>query len=556
MTPRSNPTRLALGSAALVLAAVVAVSCSTAPPPLESGSGGDGQDADVADLVPVEPFELITTTTADNPQRFEVGRLIAEAWSEAGIPVELATYSPDEMTRRAFTSKEFDTYLIEYVMNVDRLDPNDFLSRFYSGNAGADGSNLSGYQDPEFDQLYEDQLAAADDAERGELVDRAQAKLAADVPIGLVLHPTNVGPYNARDWSDAVDAAEAPAYNLWSLLEMEPTGERRTLVVAVIAGATTLNPVAATDVGDKLPVSYLYDTLVRIGPDGGPQPWAAESVETDGATVRARLREGMLFHDGTPVTAADVKFTFDYLVQHAAPAYAARLAQLESVQVDGDTVVFQLAEQSAAFESVVLSTVPILPRHVWEPITDPLGYDNAAPIGSGPFAFESFRRDSALRLTANADHFRAPRADGVVLAVYGNRDAMIGALETGDADLVSVPLTTSQAGRFDGSSSVGLIERPGYGWIGVHYNMRKPPFDDVAMRRALTLALPSQDIIDIVYEGSAQPAGSVIAPSVRWGDPDVTPQPFDPDAARAELEAAGYVFDGDTLYYPPGAGGR
>ncbi|NED96377.1 hypothetical protein G1H11_13785 [Phytoactinopolyspora alkaliphila] len=551
MKPRSAATRATSAGAALILSAMVTVSCTTGPPPQGTDGDGEANVADVESLTPVQPFEFITTTTADNPQRFEVGRIIVESWEQLGIPVELATYSPDEMARRAFSTKEYDTYLIEYSPTVERLDPNDLLSRFYSGNAGDDGSNLSGYQNPEFDELYDKQLVAVDQESRADLVRRAQELVAEDVPVGLLLHPTYVGPYNAEDWSGAVDAAEAPAYNFWSLLEMTPTGDRATLVTATIAGTNTLNPLVATGIEDRLPVSYIYDSLVRIGPGATPELWAAESVDVDGTVVTVTLRDGMAFHDGTPVTAEDVAFTFQYMKEHEALAFASRLAQVDDVSVDGDQVVFELAQPSAAFETVVLGSVPILPRHIWEEIDDPLGYDNAEPVGSGPFEFDSQRRDAELRMTANEEHFSPPNADGLVLTVYGSRDAMIGALETGDADLLSVPLTIPQAARFDGSADVGVIETGGYGWLGVHYNMRKPPFDDVRFRRALSMLIPAEDVIDIVYDGSGEPAGSIIAPVLPWNNPDVAPLPYDPDGARAELEAAGYVIDAGTLYYPP-----
>ena len=104
----------------------------------------------------------------------------------------------------------------------------------------------------------------------------------------------------------------------------------------------------------------------KVPPEVEPEPWAASDITfVDDTTVEVTLREGMTFHDGEPVTAADVAFTLDFLSAIESPAFASRLTGLESVEaVDDLTVTIRLAEPSAAFPTVALAAVPILPRHV------------------------------------------------------------------------------------------------------------------------------------------------------------------------------------------------
>ena len=506
---------------------------------------------DVEGLRPVEPFTVLTKTAADDPRRFEEARLIVEAWQAAGIPAELEAVDSAEVSERGFANKEFDTYLIAYDPTLERLDPDDFLSRFWSGTAESDGSNLSGYRNDEYDELYLGQLRAGTDEERMDFVREAERLLSEEQPAAPYLRQTIGSAYNSGDWTGAVSALGNPVYHIWNSLQMRPTGDRRTLVVGVIAETQTLNPVTATTSEAAITLSHIYDSLVRIGPEGEPVDWAASDVQVEGSTVEVTLRDGMTFHDGRPVTGEDVAFTIDYLLENEAPLYAAKLDGVTSTSVEGDTVTIKLDSPSASFVPTALATVPILPKHVWEGV-DPADFANDQPVGSGPFAFESRKLGASLELQAFEDHFQPPEADGIIWATFGSIDAEIGALQQGEIDILGDFLSVSQLDALKDADRVTVQEETSHGWNGVHFNMRREPFNDLHFRRALAALIPVDDIREIVLRGGGEPTSTVLAEQLPWHDTELEDLSRELEAATQEMEEAGYVIGSDgTLYYPP-----
>lgn len=530
------------------LVAVMAISLSAAA--CTSGVSAPAKniekDGTSYELVPT--FQLLTKTAADDPRRFEATRLIVEAWQEAGIPVEIRPLADAELTGRTFTSKNFDAYLIEYSGTSSRLDPSDFLGRFTSANAEESGNNVSGYQNLGYDALFQDQFKALSDDDRKELVDAGQQMLYDDQPVSTILHPRAYVPWNSKGWSGAVNAAIGPGWNFWSALRMMPKGSRASLVVGGVTEAKTFNPLTATLLEEQVPLALMYDSLMRLDEAGEPKPWAASDVQFQGNTVVATLRGDMKFHDGKPVTAEDVKYTYELLKAEDAPLYASRLAEIAKVAIDGNQVIFTLEQPSSSFATTTLSEIPILPKHVWSRVDDPVSAANENPVGSGPFEFAGRELGRRIVLEANKAHFQAPKADKLIFALFGSRDAAIQAVGTGEADVLSGPISATQAKQIEGKPSVSVMEADGFGWVGVHYNLRKPPFDNVHLRRALSHLIPTQDIIDIVYDGGAIPASSVIATQLNWHNKKLKPYAYNVDVAVQQLEAGGFVVEDGELY--------
>ncbi|MQA80264.1 MAG: hypothetical protein GEV10_17570 [Streptosporangiales bacterium] len=527
-----------------------------------TGTGGDSGDdefdglrpvaQDVSGRTRVPAIRLLTKTAAEDPRRYEQTRLIAERWKTAGIPAQLTPVRGTELTRRAFTSKDFDAFVVTYDPTPERLDPDDFLRRFTTANATEAGSNNSGFANASYDKYYAAQRSATTEKERRTAVFAAQKLLYEQQPARPFAHLAIAGAYRSDRWANIEKAAGNPVFNIWNSIGAKPTTGRRNLVVGTIAEPPTLNPVALDTTEALLPLSHVYDSLVRIGPDGNLRNWAADDITENGETVTARLRPGMRFSDGSPVTAADVAFTIDYLVEEKSPLFGPKLEEVESVKTSGRTITITLKAPSAAFVSTVLSQMPILPKHVWRKVQDPTTYANASPVGSGPFSFASRNLGSELRFTANRSHFFAPRIDGLTMAVLGSFDAEVGALGRGDIDMIGDQQSVAQLKTIQNKPDIAIVKTDSFGWSGVHYNMRGAPFDDLHFRRALSYLVPVQDIIDIALDGQGRPAGSVIAPSLReWYDPSLEPYPYDPQAAMKELRKAGYAFDEDgVLYYP------
>ena len=524
--------------------AAPATTAAEAPAPTEAADPTEG-------LREVPTLRIITKTAAEGPPRYEQARLIAESWTAAGITAEIEPVESSELGRRGFTVKDFDVYIIIYDPTTDRLDPENFLARFTTGKAVENGSNLSGYTNPAYDDLYQAQVNATSFDERLTAVHEMQQLLSDDQPVAPFIHIVIGGAYNSADWTNFVKSVGTPVYHFWNAISLTPTGGPEPLVIGVTSGADTLNPVVAATSEAAVTIAHMYDPLLRIGPDGDLVNWAASDYSIDGATVSVTLREGMTFHDGEPVTGDDVAFTFNYLVEKESPLYGGRLSPVESVTANGNNVEITLSAPNAAFVTTALAQVPILPEHVWSAIDDPSAFANDDPVGSGPFKFESRALGEDLRLAAHTDHFSPPAAPGLVWAVFGSLDGLLAAIETQEIDVLGDFVSLTQLSLLEGVEGVAIESNTGHGVNALHYNMRREPFCDKHMRIALSYLVPTEDMVDIVYEGVAAVSNGIIAPPL-WANPDVGPVPYDPDAARAHLETAGYVFGDDgTLYYPP-----
>jgi peptide/nickel transport system substrate-binding protein len=538
--------------AAFTAAVLLTAACTSG-----GANSDDGLNRPVADnvtgLTAVPKIGVLTKTAAEDPRRFEQARLIVEAWNAAGIPAELQAVRGAEVTRRAFTSKDFDAYVVTYDPTPERLDPDNFLARFISANAGDAGSNISGFRDRAFDKLYAEQRLAQSPALRRQQVEEAQKILYDKLPARPFAHLVVAGAYRSDRWDGIQKALGNPVFNVWNSIAATPKTDRKTLVVGTISDPPTLNPVTLETSEAQLPLSHIYDSLVRIGADGKLVNWAAQSLTTNGTVITVRLRAGMTFSDGKPVTADDVAFTIKYLVDKKSPLFGSKLDDVaQAVATASDTVQITLKQPSSSFVGTALSQMPILPKHVWQPIADPARFANAKPIGSGPFTFASRKAGSELRLTANKQHFSAPKSDGLVMTILGSFDAEVGALNQGDIDMLGDQQSVAQLKSVRDNPSIAVLESESFGWSGLHFNLRKAPFDDPAFREALSLLVPTQDIIDVALEGAAKPAGSVIAPTLTdWHDDKLQPYPTDPQRAMDVLGKAGYVFDAKGVLYAP-----
>ncbi|WP_157181058.1 ABC transporter substrate-binding protein [Actinopolymorpha alba] len=548
-------TRRVALRAGFLSAGAVLVGCSTGGKNFSSETAVERPVAEnVAGRKSVPAIELLTKTAAEDPSRYEQSRLVAEAWQQVGIQVKLVALRSAELTRRTFTGKDFDVSVTTYDPTAERLDPDNFLSRFYSANATEAGSNLSRYASASYDRLYEGQRGAIEEAERMRLVSRAQRMLYDHQPARPIVHMRIGGAFRSDRWSGIQRAVGSPVANIWNLVAATPTTARRKLVIGTTFEPPSLNPASVETSEAQIPLSYIYDSLVRIGRNGDIENWAATSVGIAGARITAKIRPGMSFSDGQPVTPADVAFTIDYLIKQKSPLFATKLEVVSSVSVDGDAVVIRLKQPSAAFVPVVLSQLPILPRHVWEKVPDANRFPNDKPIGSGPFTFASRRLGEQLEYAANRGHFSAPKVDSVAFAVLGSLEAEIGALESGEVDMLGDFMSATLLKKLEGKPGVTILSVDSHGWVGLHYNVSRKPFDDRHFRRALSFLVPSQDIIDVVLEGEGKAAGSVIAPNTRWHDKSIGALPTDPKAAMRELKAAGYAFGKDDRLYYPSAG--
>lgn len=502
----------------------------------------------------VPPVGLLGTTSDYSPQRYNMMRMIVAGWKKLGVNAYIDPTKYEAMIKRAFRSKRFDAYIINWSPKLVRLEPNVFLrTMLTTENAGWDGINVSGYQNPAYDKLADAQKVALGVKDRKAIVDFIQEFLYERQPHHAFMHQNNFRAYNQTNFKDVVLAPGTGPWSFWTDWSATPTGSQRIFRQSGVADFKTLNPIMAQLITDQWLLAHIYDTLMRIGPDAKPQLWAATGFKwLDAQTLDVTVRTGMKFHDGKPVTMEDIAFSFEY--GRKSGYLLSFMDNLESTEILGnDQLRFKLKEPDAGFLFTVLCQVPILPKHIWGAIDNPATFANSNPVGSGPFKFDYHRRDEELSLKAYKEHFAPPKNDGFLFVVYGNQEAIVGAMERGEIDSCgSASLDPLQAERLGKNTDVKIVAPLSFGMYLLEYNTRIPPWNDVHFRRAVSYAVPVPTMINRVWDGHGVPAGAMLSPENKfWHNSDLPPWPYDLEKAKQELVKAGYEWDDEgRLYYP------
>ncbi len=500
----------------------------------------------------VPSVEIFTTTESYDPIRYEGAFIIAEAWRELGLDVSVRPMEFGTLLDRFYSEQDFDATILGWSGRVDRLDPQFFLGTLDSRQAGLGANNPGGYSNPDYDALYDAQGAEFDIDARRDIVHEMQDLYMGDVPVVILFHRDEVVAYNNTAFTNMNAMAGEGLYSEWVPMEAEPVGDRRTLRIGGPQEPDNVNPLASTSVWGWKWMRLYYDRLVRLSPDVEPLPWAAETVEAvDDVTVDVTLREGMTFHDGESLTAEDVAFTFDYYMNSEYSYFNSYLAPIESVEVTGDlSVRFNLTEPSAPFATITLSQIPILPQHIWSEIENPqdLTPDQIPTVGSGPFVFDRYDRGEFMSLTTYQDHFHAENiaVDGVEFQIFADAEGVFTGLQTGQIDMTAWRMEPGQIPLAEDNEDLTVVSVPDFGYFHMTFNLRREPFDDRAVRRALTMAMDRERMVNVLLDGRGEVGTTVIAPvNAFWHNPFVERFEFDMDAARAELEEAGYSWDSD-----------
>ena len=351
--------------------------------------------------------------------------------------------------------------------------------------------------------------------------------------------------------------------------EPEPAPETTTTTAAPAPPPepVTVRAAVTGDEGTLTPYTYIsgfpgwnimmlqYDSLMQLDSAGVPQPWLASSVTVsdDLTEWSVTLVEGVTFHDGEPLTSDDVSFSVDYYVTNPeASRFARDFSGVADVVVHDDyNVTFVLNGPSAGFDVGALADAPIIPRHIWESVALPSEhqFEGGTNIGSGPYKLVEYVEGQSYRFEANPDFFRgAPAVDELVVIVFADDAGAQAAIRTGEVDVIFERIPPEQIDLLDAQDPLDIALGPEFSTQMINYDASKRPFDDVAVRQAINLAMDRQDIVDTVYLGAAT-VGSPgwIHPGHSSYNPAIVPV-YDVAAANALLDGAGYAdTDGDGV---------
>ena len=317
-----------------------------------------------------------------------------------------------------------------------------------------------------------------------------------------------------------------------------------------------------------------YDFLFGFGVNGGQatldlaSEWPTQAnggISPDGKVWTIHLRPGVKWSDGQPLTAADVAFTYNYVVKNQMANLAlATVGIVGAKVVDPTTVQIICSQPKADMEHIFL---PILPKHVWEhvsPRAAATSYVSAPPIvGSGPFSTTAFKKGTYVEMVRNPYYWgKKPTVDKILFEMYQDADSMVADLKSGNLDGAwGVP--QAQFKPLSSQPGISTIAYNFFNWDYIDINCSSstastgnPVLRDVRFRAALNYAIDRTKLAKLAYQGLAAPATSIMPPDT-WTNPDYHWQPqadqaytFDIAKANQLLDAAGYARDpsGQRLY--------
>ncbi len=329
------------------------------------------------------------------------------------------------------------------------------------------------------------------------------------------------------------------------------------LVIGSIQEPDSLNPwLTGLTVGLEVE-AMIYDSLTRVDPAGTHVPVLAAEVPSlenggiseDLLTYVYKLRDDVTWHDGTPFTAADVVFTFEAIADPAVNARSRTGFELvESVEATDDhTVVFRLKTPSAVFLET-FGYRGILPKHIFENEDMNTSAFNRAPtVGTGPYKFVEWVSGDRIVVERNPNYYReGGYIDRIVYRIVPSSDSLLTMLETGEIDM-RFGIIAEQVPIVQALADYTVHATPAHAYFHFTINNADPILGDKRVRQALTHGLNKRLITDTVLKGLVQPHGSPVAqPSWVYVDHNAR-FPYDPDAAVALLEEAGWTPGSDGI---------
>jgi peptide/nickel transport system substrate-binding protein len=389
--------------------------------------------------------------------------------------------------------------------------------------------------------------------------------------------PTATGPTAAPSTDAQPTAPPTDAQPTTAPADAQPTAAPSagggTVRFGENASPDSLNPGAAylSEAFDLF--DLVYDSLIATDLRNRPIARLATKWEgsEDGKVWTFTLSEGAMWHDGQPLTAEDVAFTFTMI--NGFEAFALQKGYVDglvSAEATSPTTVVLTYDAPAADWLERFSSVYILPKHIWETFADEqaaVDFQNTEMIGSGPFKLAEFKQGEFSRLTAIKDHYATPpQIDEVIFKVYQNDDAMVQALKAGEIDAMGVSPSLVRALQGEANIKVEIGNQLSLSDIIFNVTTKEncppeggvcsghPALKDVKVRQALAHATDKQQLIDVMLLGLGTPGVSLVMPGHGEGfNSSLTDYAFDVAKANAILDEAGYAdSDGDGVREMPG----
>ncbi len=359
--------------------------------------------------------------------------------------------------------------------------------------------------------------------------------------------------------SAAALAATAPGILLRKANAQDAPKRGGTLISLLTPEPPILIPGVNSQGPTLIVISKMYQSLLEFSPKLEPKPLLAKSWELsdDKKSYTFHLQDNVKFHDGTPMTADDVIFSVMKFHFDLAPRARGVFSKIKSATApDPHTVVFTL---DAPFDPFLLmfdvTSVAIMPKHIYEGTDYRNNPANQKPVGTGPFQFAEWPRGNYISLKRFDDYWKPsePYLDGITYRIVPDSQSRALALQTGQVMMSAASdIEPFDVPRFESLPNL-KVETAGWEYFSplmwVELNHRVKPLDDVRVRQAMSLALDRDFIQRRLWFGIGKQARGPVASTTRFFDPSLPPLGHDLKKALALLDEAGLKPDANGVRF-------
>lgn len=333
-----------------------------------------------------------------------------------------------------------------------------------------------------------------------------------------------------------------------------------TLILAVPADPSTLNCGVESSQIVAIVTSSIYSGLIHIDEDSNPHPELARSweVSPDGLVYTFQLRDGVKWHDGQPLTSADVKFSFENLVGKYNARGREAYRNIKAIETASPTTVkISLKKPYSPFlEILTAHDGCIMPKHIYEGTDVLKNPRNFQPVGSGPFKLKEWQKGSHLTLVRNENYYKKgrPFLDSIIYRIIPSAATRAVAFETGEVSAIigSNSFPYQHVDRLKKVPGIVIKDIGSPSLIGVNFNLKDNPIlAKREVRVAIAHALDKKFIVDKGLRGVGKVIESVIPPGIPWAhNPNAPKYPFDLKQANVLLDEAGHPKKAGNIRFP------
>ena len=518
-------------------------------------------ELDNAQAIP--ELTLIVNPPDAQPDDHETSMFVSEEIAKLGLDTTVETMTWPSQSSTVWDGTDWDMTFWQMVGRPSRLDPDEFSVQM-GHSSFQEGYNYYFWEDEEYDNKVMAQREELDQDAREQLIHEAQQIFNERGPSTFLMYPDKTIPWNSERWGGVVELNGMGAVNMLTFSNIEPKGDRTELNIAYDQELQALNPFDQSGEIDMIQHRMIWDRLAWPNESALPEPRLAEEFNwKDDTTLEVPIRQGHTFHDGEPVTAEDVKYSYnihrDYSTYFSGPVEPVN----EITVVDDHTVEFNFDYHFAPFPMAAMGRIAIIPKHKWTDIIEnrmdvdsPMLYQEDTPLGSGPMEFVHWRSSEEVRLERFDDHFDPIAYEARNSRIIPSVQTMLTQLENGTLDMLANYRGDKDVlqDRVESNDSLSMAATTTVGFKQISYNNDRPPFHINGFRRAMNHRFDKETIVNDIYGGwgTIAPNSLVSSALENWHNDDLEQYEFSLQAAANELIEAGFVWDeSDGMLYMP-----